>query len=102
MNMVSTVLQCGVFILIPIVTFGFGIWKINQVDEKYHRISIAGLIGLIAIETSIIGMLMDPRSVNMNFQELLLTAVAIGVASFLFVLLFLPLGIAIFRIFKQP
>ena len=100
MNRVSTFLQCGAFILIPIATFVFGIWKIMRFDKKYHRISIAGLIGFVFFEGSIIGMLIDPRSGNVEFQGLFLTAIAIGITSFLFVLLLLPIGIAILRLFR--
>jgi len=96
-----TLLQCGAFIIIPITTFGFGVWKILQIDKKYHRISIACLIGFIFFEASTIGMLIDPRSNNLSFEKLILISFIIGLVSFLCVFLFLPLLMLIFRIFNK-
>ena len=101
MDILSAILQCGAFIIIPLVTFGFGIWKILQVDQKYYRISVAGLIGFIACEASLIGMIIDPRSVNMSFREWILTSGIMGIITFLFVLLFLPVSLWIYRIFRK-
>ena len=47
MNLLSSFLQCGAFILIPLVTFGLGVWKISQINEKYHYVSFAALIGFV-------------------------------------------------------
>ena len=101
MKLLLPLLQCGAFVAIPVATFGFGVWKILQLDEKYQRVSIAGLIGFIFFEASTIGMIIDPRSGNMDFGELIFTSGLIGIATFLFVLLFLPIAIEIFRIFKK-
>ena len=101
MNLLLLLLQCGTFIIIPIATFGFGVWKILQLDEKYQLVSIAGLIGFIFFEASTIGMSIDPRSGDIDFRELIFTSGPIGIATFLFVLLFLPIAIEIFRIFKK-
>jgi hypothetical protein len=91
MNLLSSFLQCGAFILIPLVTFALGIWKISQIDEKYHRLNFAALIGFVFFEASMIGMLIDPRSSNHPFIELILIALATGIFTFLFVLLMLPI-----------
>ena len=101
MNILVIILQCGAFIIIPLATFGFGVWRILQLDEKYHRISAAGLIGFIFFEASVIGMIIDPRSRNLTLQELFLTSGTIGLVAFLFVILFLPVAVTIFRLFKR-
>jgi hypothetical protein len=48
-----------------------------------------------------IGMFIDPRSSNHSFMELLLTSLAIGLTTFLFVLLVLPIAISILSSFKR-
>ena len=101
MNILAIILQCGAFIIIPLATFGFGVWRILQLDEKYHRISAAGLIGFISFEASVIGMIIDPRSPSLTLQELFLTSGTIGLVAFLFVILFLPVALTIFRLFKR-
>ena len=101
MEIVAAILQCGAFIIIPLATFGVDVWRILQLDEKYHRVSIAGLMGFISFEATIIGMIIDPRSGNMGSKELVVTSGIIGIATFLFVILFLPVAMAIFRIFKK-
>ena len=101
MKLLLPLLQCGAFIAIPVATFGFGIWKILQLGEKYHRLSIAGLIGIVFFEASMIGLIIDPRSININLKELIFTSAIIGITAFLFVLLLLPVAMSIFRIFKD-
>ena len=101
MNILIALFQCGIFILVPLATFGFGIQRILQLDEKYHRMSVAGLIGFISFEASAIGMIIDPRSRNLTLQELVLSSGTIGLITFLFVILFLPVALTIFRLFKR-
>ncbi|HXQ36039.1 MAG TPA: hypothetical protein VN843_18630 [Anaerolineales bacterium] len=101
MNILIAFFQCGIFILVPLATFGFGIRRILQLDEKYHRMSIAGLIGFISFEASVIGMIIDLRSRNLTLQELVLLSGTIGLIAFLFVILFLPVALTIFRLFKR-
>ncbi|HVF25357.1 MAG TPA: hypothetical protein VNA23_05675 [Anaerolineales bacterium] len=101
MSLLLMLLQCGAFVVIPMATFGFGVRRILQLDEKYHRISSAGLIGFISFEASTIGMIIDPRSGNIDFSELIFTSGIIGIATFLLVLFFLPIAMEIFRICKK-
>ena len=101
MNILVIILQCGAFIIIPLATFGFGVWRILQLDEKYHRISAAGLIGFIFFEASVIEMIIDPRSRNLTLQELFLTSRTIGLVVFLFVILFLCVAMKLLRLFKR-
>lgn len=101
MRLLIIILQCGAFLIIPSVTFGLGIKKLLQIQEKYHRIGIAGLIGFVSFEASIIGMLIDPRSDNYTFIELILTSLVIGLVAFAFVLLGSPIGIAILNMFRR-
>jgi len=63
--------------------------------------SIAGLIGFISFEASVIGMIIDLRSRNLTLQELVLLSGTIGLIAFLFVILFLPVALTIFRLFKR-
>lgn len=100
MDLLSILLQCGAFIFVLIATFGSGIWKNLQFNEKYHRISAAGLIGLIFFEASLIGMLIDLGSINVSFMQLIFTSGIIGIITFLFVLLLLPVFLWIYRVFK--
>ena len=101
MYLLSALFQCGIFIIVPAITFGFGIRNILLIDEKYRRISVAGLIGFIFFEESVIGLIIDPRSIHISFSELIFTSGLIGILAFLFVLLFSPVAISILRIFKR-
>lgn len=101
MRIFSSLLQCGVFIIIPVITFGIGIWKIIKLNPKYQKVSISALIGFIFFEASIIGLIIDPRSSGHSFQELLVLSGIIGFATSLFVLILLPIGTLMLNIFKN-
>lgn len=73
----------------------------TKVDTKYQYISIPTLIGFIFFEASFIGMLMDPRSSEKNFQEILLISSITGLITILFVLIFTPVYTAIVRTLKK-
>ena len=102
MNIFSMLLQCGAFVFIPLTTLIIGIWKIvPKVDAKYQYINMSILIGFIFFEGSFIGMLIDPRSLEKNFQETLLISSIIELIVFLFVLIVTPVYSAIMRALKK-
>ena len=101
MNILLVSLKCGAFTILPIVTFGFGLQYILKLNNKYQRSGIAGVIGFTFFEASLIGMLIDPRSNQMNFKEIILISLAIGAGAFLIVLLFTPIAKLIFQTFRK-
>lgn len=101
MRVLVTILLCGVIVVIPIVTFVFGFKRLLNFEERYHRVSIAGLLGLVFAELTLLGMLIDPHSINHSFGEILLNSIGIGIFTFLFVLLFLPISSTVIRVFRK-
>jgi hypothetical protein len=100
-TLLISLLQCGLFILIPISTFGTGLWLIRKLfDKKKSFILIALLIGFSFFEASMIGMLIDPRGGFSRFTYIIKTASLIGVVVTLSVLLFAPIYQAIAKLFK--
>jgi hypothetical protein len=94
-NILILVLQCGSFLLFPSLTFGMGLWFINrrlQANKTLATLAGAGLWGVTAFEISLLGMLFDPQT-NYPFDwgNLLTISVLIGVGTFAFVLVVLPM-----------
>ncbi len=97
------VLQCGAFLLIPIGTFGIGLWLIFKYIGFSHRfvfVLLALLIGLSFFEAAFMGMIIDPRANSSNIYEIVKTSGVIGLGAFVFVLVFTPIYRALVQIFK--
>ncbi len=101
MNVLTTLLQCGAFIVIPFATLIIGAWKIIYFKEKYQYISMAALIGFVGFEASLIGMIIDPRSSRSSFSNMIFTALVIGLVTTLFVFLFTPIYVKLIQFFKK-
>ncbi len=101
MNSITILLQCGAFIIIPFVTLIIGVRKITYFKEKYQFISMASLIGFVFFEGSLIGMIIDPRSGQISFGNMLFTALMIGLVTTLFVFLFTPIYAKLIQFFKK-
>src|ERR1051325_2577063 len=101
MNILIMLLQCGAFIIIPLVTLIIGAWKITYFKEKYQYFSMSALIGFVFFEGSLIGMIIDPRSRNSSFSNMLFIAFIIGSAATLFVFLLTPIYAKLLHLFKK-
>jgi len=96
-------LQCGAFVFIPLITLVLGIMFIIRKPGFEHRFSsLAGaiLIGLVFFEASLIGMLMDPRSISVSLIKLIEIAGAMGLTVFVLVLLFGPIYQRLLQMFR--
>ena len=104
MNMlVLMLLQCGAFVLIPFGTFAIGLWLINRFVGMKHRwsqILVALLIGILFLEATSIGMLIDPRGGWAKFPEIAKTSFIVGLITTLVVLILTPILHALMRFFK--
>ncbi len=103
-NIVTAVLQCGAFVLIPMSSFALGLWLIAHFvgfENRWTMILVALLIGLIFFEGSLVGMLIDPRASLSGLFEKVRIASIIGLVAFIFVLIFTPVFRGLSHIFKQ-
>ena len=69
--------------LVPLVGGFFLIWKYQWNNQKVALLLATGLIGFVAFEWSLLGMLLDERSNNFSFTYILSHAVFIGVVFFI-------------------
>lgn len=103
-NVVTAILQCGAFVLIPMGSFALGFWLIAHFvgfENRCAMILVALLIGFIFFEGSLIGMLIDPRaSLSGLFEKVSISGI-IGLVAFIFVLILTPVFRGLTRIFKQ-
>lgn len=96
-------LICGLLILIPGSTFGLGLWLIVRrvgIQPRLASILFAILMGIVAFEASSIGMVVDPRW-NFNWTKMLITSGLIGIATFVFIVIFTPIYTGLIKIFKR-
>jgi len=70
--------------IVPMVTGFFLIGKRQWGNEKISFLVTTGFIGFIFFEVSLVGMLIDERSVNFSWQYILSTATLIGIGAFIF------------------
>ena len=70
--------------IIPMVIGFFLIGKHQWRNEKIAFLVTTGFIGFIFFEASLVGMLIDERSVNFSWQYILSTATLIGIGAFIF------------------
>lgn len=101
MNMLVMLLQCGAFVIIPLVTLIFGIWKISYINERYQRIGISALIGFVFVEAFMIGMIIDPRSGNITFSNMIFMGVMIVLAITFIVFFLAPVYAKLVRWFTK-
>src|SRR5574339_229873 len=103
-TILTAILQCGAFVLIPMGSFALGFWLIAHFvgfENRWAMILVALLIGLIFFEGSLIGMLIDPRaSLSGPFEKARIASI-IGLIAFICVLIFTPVFRGLTRIFKQ-
>jgi hypothetical protein len=102
-TLLGILLQCGAFLLIPLVTFGVGLWLIVRfvgTEKRMSQILVALLIGISFLEASTIGMLIDPRGGWTKFPEIIKTSIVIGAIVTISVLVFAPILRALMNLFK--
>lgn len=96
-------LQCGMFVLIPAISFGTGLWLILRYIGKDNQISfvlLAILVGFSFFEASAIGMLMDSRTDPSKLFEIIKTSVLIGLSVTVSILILVSVYRAIIKMFK--
>jgi FtsH-binding integral membrane protein len=69
--------------IVPLVGGFFLIGKYLWKNQKTAFLWATGLLGFVAAELSVIGMLIDERSINVSFSFILLQAVLVGIATFI-------------------
>jgi FtsH-binding integral membrane protein len=69
--------------IVPLVTGFYLIGKHQWKSQKLAFLSTTGLIGFVAFELTIIGMLIDERAVNFSMQYVLTTAAFAGIVFFI-------------------
>jgi len=82
----KVVFQMWLFFLaaiVPLVGGFFLIWKYQWNNQRTAFFLATGLLGLVAFEISMLGMLIDERSSNFSFTYILSNAVFIGIAAFI-------------------
>jgi len=82
----KVVFQMWLFLLatiIPLVGGFFLIWKYQSNNHKITFLLATGLLGFVAFELSLLGMLIDQRSSNFSMTYILSNAVLIGVVTFI-------------------
>jgi hypothetical protein len=79
--------QMWLLLLAGIVPLGGGLFLIVKYLWKNQKNSFlwwTGLLGFVAAELSVIGMLIDERNTDVSFSYILVQAVLIGIATFIF------------------
>jgi hypothetical protein len=97
-------LQCGAFVLVPGVSFGFGLWLITRYLGFQHKLAtlcFALLMGAVFFEASFIGMAIDPRSDSVGWTRIITLAGLIGIGTSVAVLIFTPVYVNLIKIFKR-
>lgn len=92
--------QCGIFILVPGITFGIGLHLIRRFAKKKRKLAAAGLIGLTFFETSLIGLIFDPKVAHWSITAIVGISAIVGLGSTLLVLAFLPIATILFRFWR--
>jgi len=86
-NPFISLFQCGVVLLVPLVTIAAGLMFIIHrigLNHHYSLLSVAVLLGFAFFEGSFIGEIIDPRSSTIPFLNLIKIASLIGISSFIF------------------
>jgi hypothetical protein len=69
--------------IVPLVVGFFLIWKYQWNNQKVAFLLATGLLGFVAFESSLLGMLIDERSSNFSFRYILSNAAFIGIGAFI-------------------
>ena len=97
-------LKSTLFLLVGLIpTIGgslFIIYHYGQ-DERFSFIILAGWLGFSFALLSLIGMLIDPRSVNFSWAYFLKVAGIVWAGTFLFIVLMIPIGMALVRFWRK-
>jgi hypothetical protein len=86
-------LKCAVFLLVPGVTLGLGIWLIKRFihdNARHVQISWSVIVGVIVAELFLLGVFLDPRTDLSRWMSYFNTAVVAAVGGFVIVMVFLP------------
>ena len=78
----------------------FIIYRYGQ-NERFSFIILAGWFGFSGALLSLIGMLIDPRSVNFSWTYFLKVAGIVWAGTFLFIVLMTPIGMALIRFWRK-
>ncbi len=84
--------------VIPLVGGLFLIWNYQGNNQKVTFLLATGLVGFIAFEWSLLGMLIDERSSKFSLTHILSNAVFIGVAFFIVSVIGSLLFVLLFRV----
>ncbi len=78
----------------------FIIYRYGQ-NERFSFILLAGWLGFSFALLSLVGKLIDPRSVNFSWVYFLQVAGVVWAGTFLFVILMTPIGMAFLRFWRK-
>jgi ABC-type spermidine/putrescine transport system permease subunit II len=102
-NLLIAVLQCGTLTIVPIVTFGIGLWLVNRFVGFQSRISltlVAFVIGTTIFVGAFLGMSIDPRASLFGTIRIIKTSGMIGLGAVIFVHIIVPIYLGLVRILK--
>lgn len=102
-SLLVTVLQCGALILVPIATFGLGLWFVNRFVGFHSRVSltlVAFVIGVTIFAGTLLGMLIDPRANLFGTMRIIKTSALIGLGAAIFVHIIAPVYAGLVRILR--
>ena len=70
-------------------------------NERFSFLILAGWFGFSFALLSLVGMLIDPRSVGFSWVYILKVAGIVGVGTFLFIILMTPIGMAVLKFWRK-
>ena len=103
-NPFISLFQCGVFLLVPLVTIVAGVMYIIRrigLNHRYSLLSVAVLLGFAFFEASFIGEVIDSRSPTISFLNLIKFASLVGIGSFIFIFVLTGIYRLALHIFKS-
>jgi hypothetical protein len=78
----------------------FIIYRYGQ-NQRFSFIILATWFGFSFALLSLVGMLIDTRSVNFSLADFLKVAGIVGVGTFLFIILMTPIGMAVLQFWRK-
>ena len=99
-NTLKSILFLSVGLISTIGGSLFIIYRYRQ-NERFSSIILAGWLGFSFALLSIVGMLIDPRSVNFSWAYFLKVAGLVWAGTFLFIILMTPIGMAFLRFWRK-
>jgi ABC-type spermidine/putrescine transport system permease subunit II len=100
----SLFLQCGAFLLTPMVIFGIGLWLINKyvgAENPRTLTLIAIVIGFSFFGATFVGMVIDPRGGFLKLSEIIKTAGLVGGTVSLSIVVFVHVYRCVVKMFQN-